>query len=225
MAAGFFITGTDTGVGKTLVACALLHAFRDRGKSAVGMKPVGAGRENGRCQDAEALAHASNLRAPEELANPYAFEFPIAPHIAAELDGVEISIDNIATAYAKLARLADVVIVEGAGGFMIPLNPRQTSADLARLLALPVILVVGMRLGCLNHALLTRRAIEAIGVPCAGWVANCIVPQMPYLDRNIRTLKQRLDCPYLGTIPHHAGISPQHAAALIALPSLAASYA
>jgi dethiobiotin synthetase len=189
------------------------------------MKPVGAGREHGRWQDAEALARASTLRAPEELANPYAFELPIAPHIAAELEAVEISIDKIAAAHAKLARVADVVIVEGAGGFMIPLNPRQTSADLARLLALPVILVVGMRLGCLNHALLTRCAIEAIGVPCAGWVANCIVPEMPYLEGNIRTLEQRLDCPYLGTIPHHAGIAPQDAAALIALPTLAASHA
>lgn len=180
------------------------------------MKPVGAGREEGCWEDSEALARASTVRAPKELANPYAFGLPIAPHIAAELDRVEISVDKIAVAHAKLGALADIVIVEGAGGFMVPLNARQTSADLARVLNLPVILVVGMRLGCLNHALLTRRAVEACGLLCAGWVANCILPDMPYLERNIQALVERLGCPLLGTIPHRAGISPQDAAPLIA---------
>jgi dethiobiotin synthetase len=201
LARGFFVTGTDTGVGKTTIACALLHAFAATGKSVVGMKPVAAGREQGRWADVQALAHASTVQAPGKLVNPYAFEPAVAPHIAAELAGVEIDIEAIARAYGELSRMAEVVVVESAGGFMVPLNARQTGADLAKRLGLPVLLVIGMRLGCLNHALLTRRLIEACGLRCAGWVANCILPEMSYLDDNIRALEQRLAAPLLGVVP------------------------
>jgi dethiobiotin synthetase len=198
---GFFVTGTDTGVGKTLVACAILHAFADAGQSVAGMKPIAAGCENGRWADVDALAGASTVRAALRITNPYRFEQAVAPHIAAELSGIEIDLEAIARAYEELSVLADVVVAEGAGGFLVPLNARQTSADLAMRLGLPVVLVVGMRLGCLNHALLTRRQIEASGLRCAGWVANCILPDMPYLEANIRALERRLACPLLGAVP------------------------
>jgi dethiobiotin synthetase len=198
---GFFVTGTDTGVGKTLIACALLRAFARTGKSVVGMKPVAAGREGGRWADVEALAQASTVSARPQIVNPYAFEPAIAPHIAAELAGVEIALEQIASAYEELSRLAELVVVEGVGGFLVPLNATQTGADLAKRLGLPIVLVVGMRLGCLNHALLTRRQIEGSRLRCAGWVANCIIPEMPHLDGNIRALEQRLDCPLLGVVP------------------------
>ena len=201
MGQGYFVTGTDTGVGKTLVACALLRAFAQEGKSVVGMKPVAAGREQGRWADIEALANAGTMQARARIANPYAFDPAIAPHIAAELAGVEIDLETIASAHEELSRLADIVVVEGAGGFLVPLSATQTGADLAARLGLPMVLVVGMRLGCLNHALLTRRQIEASGLRCAGWVANCIFPDMPHLDGNIRALEQRLDCPLLGVVP------------------------
>jgi dethiobiotin synthetase len=209
MASGFFVTGTDTGVGKTRVACALLGAFAAAGRRAVGMKPVAAGSEQGRWEDVEALAQAGNVQAPRALRNPYAFEAAIAPHIAAELNGARIDIDTIARAYGDLASRADVVVVEGAGGFLIPLGARDTSADLACRLGLPVVLVVGMRLGCLNHALLTAEAIRARGLRLAGWVANCILPDMPHVDRNISTLEERLGCALLGVLPHHPGATPR----------------
>jgi len=198
---GYFVTGTDTAVGKTLVACALLRAFARTGKSVVGMKPVAAGREGGRWADVEALANVSTVQARARIANPYAFDPAIAPHIAAELAGIEIDLETIASAHEELSRLADIVVVEGVGGFLVPLNATQTGADLAARLGLPMVLVVGMRLGCLNHALLTRRQIEASGFRCAGWVANCIFPDMPHLNGNVRALEQRLDCPLLGVVP------------------------
>jgi len=217
---GFFVTGTDTGVGKTLVACALLTALARTGKSVVGMKPVAAGREAGRWADVEALAHASTVSARRQIVNPYAFEPAIAPHIAAELAGVQIALEPIASAYEELSRLAEVVVVEGAGGFLVPLNATQTGSDLAIRLGLPIILVVGMRLGCLNHALLTRRQIEASRLRCAGWVANCILPDMPHLDGNIRALGQRLDCPLLGVVPFRQDLSAAQASRLLSLEPL-----
>ena len=217
MGQGFFVTGTDTGVGKTLIACALLHAFAAAGRSVVGMKPVAAGSEAGRWADVEALAAASTVRAPGKLVNPYAFDPAIAPHIAAGLAGVRIDIETIARAYQDLAHRADTVLVEGVGGFLVPLNERETAADLARRLALPVVLVVGMRLGCINHALLTRRQIDACGLRCAGWVANCIAPGMPELEANIEALERRLDSPMLGVIPYRPGAAPAQVAPLLAL--------
>jgi len=217
---GFFVTGTDTGVGKTLIACALLRAFTAAGRSVVGMKPVAAGSEAGRWTDVEALDAASSVRAPRRLVSPYAFEPAIAPHIAAELAGARIEIEAIARAYDELSRLAEVVVVEGVGGFLVPLDARNTVADLAQRLALPVVLVVGMRLGCLNHALLARAQIEARGLRCAGWVGNCIVPDIPYRDANILALKVRLECPLLGVVPFRPDPDPTSAAALLALEAL-----
>jgi dethiobiotin synthetase len=159
------------------------------------------------------------------MVNPYAFEPPIAPHIAAALAGTTIRAGTIAAAYARLSAMADVVVVEGAGGYMIPLNERETSADLARLLGLPVVLVVGMRLGCLNHALLTRQAIGASGLECAGWVANCIEADMPRLDENIAALIQRLDCPLLGRVPFNRDLHARDLAPLLAVESLLRSQA
>jgi dethiobiotin synthetase len=217
---GFFVTGTDTGVGKTLVACAVLRAFARTGKSVVGMKPIAAGREAGRIADVEALARASTVSAGPQIVNPYAFEPAIAPHIAAELAGMEIDLEAIARAYGELSRMADIVVVEGVGGFLVPLNAAQTGADLATRLRLPIVIVVGMRLGCLNHALLTRRQIKDSRLRCAGWVANCILPDMPYLDRNVRALEQRLDCPLLGVVPFRQNPSAAQAAKLLSLEPL-----
>jgi dethiobiotin synthetase len=212
VAAGFFVTGTDTGVGKTLVACALLEGFRSSGRSAVGMKPVAAGHEHGKWLDVEALAEASSVRAPMSTVNPYAFEPAIAPHIAAERAGIEMDLEKILVAFRELSRLAEVVIVEGAGGFVVPLNTGKTTVDLMRMLGLPVILVVGMRLGCLNHALLTREAMTSAGLPCAGWVANSPAAEMPELERNVQALAERLDCAFLGQIPYRPGLVARDAA-------------
>jgi dethiobiotin synthetase len=222
---GFFITGTDTGVGKTLVACALLRAFASSGRSAVGMKPVAAGSEGGRWSDVDALVAASTIRAPADLVNPYAFDPAIAPHIAAGLAGTRIDIGVIARAYAQLVQRADVAIVEGVGGFLVPLNERDTAADLARRLALPVVLVVGMRLGCLNHALLTSAQIAAAGLRCAGWVANCVAPDMEQLSANIDSLKDRLDSPLLAVLPFQRDPVPERIAGLLSLDSLAEAQA
>ena len=203
---GFFITGTDTAVGKTLVACALLHALGHSGLRVIGMKPIAAGavREKGALvnEDVTSLRAASNVEAPLPLVNPYCFEPPIAPHVAARLAGVRIELAHVTEAFQALAARADCVIVEGAGGFMIPLGPNIDSAQLARELGLPVVLVVGMRLGCLNHALLTREAIGRAGLLLAGWVANHIDPDMLYPDENVDALRERLDAPLLARIAH-----------------------
>ena len=209
MVQGYFVTGTDTGVGKTTVSCALLQAFAAQGKKVIGMKPVVAGSENGRWHDVERLIAASNISAAREHVNPYAFDPPISPHIAAQKAGVDIDLTVIQHAYQVLNSQADIVIVEGAGGFLVPLNAQQTGADLARALNLPVILVVGMRLGCLNHALLTAQAIRVASLPLAGWIANCIDPQMLVLEENISTLEQRLDGPLLEVVPFDATMNLQ----------------
>jgi dethiobiotin synthetase len=203
---GVFVTGTDTGVGKTLFTCALLHAYAKRGLRAVGMKPVAAGavRENGVLlnEDVTAMRAASNVAAPAELVNPYCFEPPIAPHIAAAETGVTIDLERIASAHAALAALADRIVVEGAGGFCVPLGPDLDTADLARRLGLPVVIVVGMRLGCLNHALLTADAVRAAGLRLAGWVASHVDPDMMYADGNVDALKARLEAPLIARFPY-----------------------
>lgn len=201
MGKGFFVTGTDTGIGKTTVSCALLHAFAAKGKKVIGMKPIVAGSENGQWADVEQLLVASNVNVTHQQINPYAFDPAISPHLAAKQSGMEIDLSVIHHAYQQLSAKADLVIVEGAGGFLVPINDGQNGADLAKMLNLPVIMVVGMRLGCLNHALLTAQAIQAAGLTLAGWVANCIDPQISMAAENITTLEQRLDCPLLGTLP------------------------
>ena len=198
---GFFVTGTDTGVGKTRVACALLRALVRSGVRAVGMKPVAAGAvrdgEGLLNDDVAELCAASAVAAPRALVNPYCFEPAIAPHIAAKRAGVAISAEKIIAAFGDLASTFDAVIVEGAGGFCIPLGDELDSADLAAYLGLPVILVVGLRLGCLNHALLTAQAINARGLPLAGWVANHIDPHMQAVEENISSIERRLGAPLL----------------------------
>lgn len=217
MGQGYFVTGTDTGVGKTTISCALLRTFAAQGKKVVGMKPVVAGSENGRWHDVEQLIAASNINAVREHINPYAFDPPVSPHIAAQQAGIDIDLAVIQHAYQALSNQADVVIVEGAGGFLVPLNAQQTGADLARALNLPVILVVGMRLGCLNHALLSAQAIRAAGLPLAGWVANGIDPQMMALEENIATLERRLDGPLLGVVPFDLEMDVHKSAGLLRL--------
>lgn len=216
---GCFVTGTDTGVGKTLVACALLHAFAARGLRAVGMKPVAAGaaRRAGELvnDDVAALTAASNVAAPAALVNPYCFEPPAAPHIAAAEAGVTIDLGRLVHACAELGALADRVVVEGAGGFLVPLGPALDTADLSRALALPVILVVGMRLGCLNHALLSAAAVRSSGLRLAGWVANHIVPDMLYPDENVAALDARIGAPRLARIAYDGAMSPARAARLL----------
>ncbi|OIR18217.1 ATP-dependent dethiobiotin synthetase BioD 1 [mine drainage metagenome] len=198
----YFVTGTDTGVGKTLVSCALLHAFAAQGKRVAGFKPVAAGcDDDDHNEDAKLLRAASTVQAAYGQINPYCFHRPIAPHLAARHAGVNIEFGRIMASYRELAGQADEVIVEGAGGFCVPLNDRQTSADLARQLELPVILVVGMRLGCINHALLTMHAIAHYQLECAGWVANVLDAGMPALQENIQALRERIAAPLLGVIP------------------------
>lgn len=199
----YFITGTDTGVGKTRVSCALLHIFAAQGKTVVGMKPVAAGCEQGG-GDVASLMAAGNVSALHELVNPYAFQPPLAPHVAAALAGVVIEIEPICAAFAALQTQAEVVIVEGIGGWRVPLNAREDTSDMARRLGLPVILVVGMKLGCLNHALLTAQAINASGLELAGWVANRIDPLMSAFDENLDALQLRLAAPLLGVVPYNA---------------------
>ena len=207
--AGLFVTGTDTGVGKTRIACALLRGFASRGERVVGMKPVAAGATPTAAglsnEDVEQLRRASNIVAPSDLVNPYCFEPAIAPHIAAQESGVQIDAQRIACAYGQLARRADRVIVEGAGGFAVPLGSALDTARLAAQLGLPVIMVVGMRLGCLNHALLTAQAIERTELPLAGWVANCIEPEMDRLAANLTALRERLPGAFLGAVPFEPG--------------------
>ena len=198
----YFVTGTDTGVGKTLVSCALLHAFAAQGRHVAGFKPVAAGCDDDHHnEDAKRLRAASTVQATYGQINPYCFFRPIAPHLAARHAGVRIEFARILTSYRELAGQADEVIVEGAGGFCVPLNDKQNSADLAHELHLPVILVVGMRLGCLNHALLTMRAIADYQLECAGWVANVLDDEMPALQENIAALRERIAAPLLGVIP------------------------
>ena len=205
---GFFVTGTDTGVGKTLIACALLHGFGARGLRVIGMKPVAAGAtmDHGRLVNADvtALRTASNVTAPDDLVNPYCFAPPIAPHIAAARAGISIELERLQSAYAGLARLADCVVVEGAGGFRVPLGADFDTADFACRLQLPVVLVVGIRLGCINHALLTAAAIEATSLPLAGWIANHVDPEMIGASENVSTLHARLRAPLLGQVAYSA---------------------
>ena len=213
---GFFVTGTDTGVGKTLVTCALLHAFAVRGARVVGMKPVAAGARQSadglRNDDVEQILAAGNVAAPRQLVNPYCFEPPVAPHIAAREAGVEIELQRIELAYRGLAQLADVVIVEGAGGFYVPLNARENTADLAQRLGLPVLLVVGIRLGCLNHALLTAHAVRTCGLALSGWVANHVDPQMAHADSNVAALTERFAMPPVARIGFSSPPDPRRVA-------------
>lgn len=201
----YFVTGTDTNVGKTYISSALLRHFSDQGIKTIGMKPIASGCEldaQGEFmnQDVTTLIQASNLVAPIDLVNPYRFIPAIAPHIAAEQIDVEISVDVIHSAYQQLKALTNVIIVEGAGGFLVPINQNQTLADLALALEIPIIMVVGMRLGCINHALLTIEAIRSRGLELAGWIANQVDTDMAMFVENLETLQQRIAAPCLSVV-------------------------
>ena len=222
MSPAYFLTGTDTEIGKTFITCALLHHAAQRGLKAAGIKPVAAGTDDaGVNEDVASIRAASNLALPPEIVNPYCFKAAIAPHIAAAEEGVSIDFAPIAAACDHARQLADLLIVEGVGGFRVPLGVDRDSADLAVALGLPVILVVGLRLGCINHALLTAEAIATRGLTLAGWVANRIDPAMPRQEENIAALAARLGAPLLGSVPHVADGGPAAAAACLSLPAAA----
>ena len=203
--AAFFVTGTDTEVGKTFVSVRLLHALRRAGRVVLAMKPVAAGceetEEGWRNEDVEALRDAASFPVDREIMNPYLFLPPISPHLAAAEAGVAIEMDVLRRHLAALKVQADLVLVEGAGGWLSPLSHTATMADLAAALELPVLLVVGLRLGCLNHALLTFEAIRRSGLPWIGWVANCVDPAMSRLEDNLAYLVGKLGAP-LAVVAH-----------------------
>ena len=194
MTRGIFVTGTDTGVGKTIVAAALLRGLKATGFRAVGMKPVAAGidEDDPVPADTRMLIAAGNVDAPIALINPYAFAPPIAPELAARAVGITIDLGVVAAAHARLAAIADAIVVEGAGGVLVPLGRATDMLDIPARLHLPVLLVVGIRLGCLNHALLSALAIRARGLQLAGWVANRIDPAMREGDANVSALTEHL---------------------------------
>ncbi|OIJ39762.1 dethiobiotin synthase [Massilia timonae] len=200
-----FVTGTDTEIGKTLVSSAILHKLAASGVRACGMKPVAAGAElrDGELHndDADMLVAAGNVHLPSSITTPYMLREPAAPHIAAALENVTIESAPIIAAFAEIQAASDAVVVEGVGGFRVPFNDNFDSADLAAQLNLPVILVVGMRLGCISHALLTVEAIVARGLVLAGWVANTVDPKMGFELQNIEALAQRIPAPLLGRVP------------------------
>lgn len=211
--ARFFITGTDTDAGKTVATLALLHAFKQQGLNTVALKPLAAGCEeiDGELRNADAvqLQQAATVQLPYDQVNPVALKDAVAPHIAAEREGRKLLASRIVgLVRGGLMVPADVYLVEGAGGWYVPLNERETQANLVKDLQIPVILVVGMRLGCLNHAILTAKAIQLEGVRVAGWIANCVQPahgpsmDSSELDANVAILKSMLSAPCLGVIPH-----------------------
>lgn len=216
-----FVTGTDTGVGKTLASCALLHALAQHHRRVVGMKPVAAGAEqlsdgSWANEDSLALRAASTLAVPAALDNPFLLPAPVSPHIAADHAGVAVQLPAIVQAYQQLAAQADAVVVEGAGGWQVPLSNQVRIADLAIALQLPVVLVVGLRLGCISHALLTADAIRASGLPLAGWIASRVDPNMLEPEGNMAYLRQHIGAPLLADIPWQA--QPDAKAVQVQLP-------
>ncbi|AMP17347.1 dethiobiotin synthase [Collimonas pratensis] len=203
--AAWFIAGTDTEIGKTLIAGAMLHALTKTGVRSAGMKPVAAGAvlRDGvwHNDDADILAAEASVTLPQELTTPFLLQQPTAPHIAAAQENRTIEVAHILSCYRQLAEQADTLVVEGVGGFRVPLNEREDTADLAQQLGLPVVLVVGLRLGCINHAMLTVEAIAARGLRLAGWVANTADPYMLNGDANIAALSSRIQAPLLGHVP------------------------
>lgn len=203
---GYFVTGTDTGVGKTCVSLGLMRALQRQGHVVVGMKPVASGcSQTGWglvSEDARQLQACASFNVPYQYINPYAFEAAVAPHLVAQSDGVGIQIPLIRKACQELTAEADRVVVEGVGGWLVPINENQTMADVAVALGLPVIMVVAIRLGCLNQALLTAAAIGNSGLPLVGWVANCIDPDCEQQEGNIMALTQRLPAPLLAELAY-----------------------
>lgn len=223
MARGYFITGTDTDSGKTVVTLGLMAQLQSRGLQVLGMKPVAAGAEQTdaglRNSDALQLQAQSSRAIAYGQINPYCFAPPIAPHLAAEQAEQTIDLLKIGRCFEQLANGVDRVLVEGAGGWRVPLGAGHTMADLALALNLPVILVVGLRLGCINHALLSAESIQASGVRLAGWIGNQMDPTMQERDANIETLKRRLDIPCLGLVPWLTHLTPQAVSDCLQLPA------
>jgi dethiobiotin synthetase len=218
MSSALFIAGTDTGIGKTHSACTLIHALRASGRSVCGMKPVASGcidtTHGLRNEDALALLAASSTPAPAyEAINPIALREPLSPHLAAEHEGVTIALPPLRTAFDALRERYDTVVVEGVGGWRVPLAPGLLASAIAKDWALPVVMVVGLRLGCLSHALLTAEAIVADGCRLIGWIGNQIDPQMAAIEENIDTLRKLLPAPCLGILPH--GMAPGQASSLL----------
>ncbi|OGI70003.1 MAG: dethiobiotin synthase [Candidatus Muproteobacteria bacterium RBG_16_60_9] len=203
---GWFITGTDTGVGKTAIAEALLAALARRRYRAAGMKPVASGcrrtADGLRSEDAERLRAAASVATDYTDVNPYAFEPAIAPHVAAARAGVAMKLATVRTHYARLVAQVDWLIVEGAGGWYVPFNSAQSMSDVARMLGLPVILVVGLRFGCISHGVLTATAIRADGLQLAAWVGNRIDASFDTQPESIAALQQRLEAPCIGVVPY-----------------------
>ena len=219
MSKAWFIAGTDTSVGKTHASCALLYALQKAQVRACGMKPVASGcvetPEGLRNDDAVALIQASSTpRAAYDIVNPIALREPLSPHLAARHEQKQVSLDPLRTAFDRLCRDHDVVIVEGVGGWLVPLAPGLFASDIAKTWQLPVILVVGLRLGCLNHALLSAQAIAADGCRLVGWIGNRIDPAMAAVDENLTSLRELLSAPCLGVLPH--GVPPAQAADALA---------
>ena len=206
MSQNFFITGTDTDVGKTWVTIALMRYFQQQGETVLGMKPVAAGCQlmegELRNDDALLMQKYASMTVPYPLMNPYRFELAVSPHIAAHQTDVIVEIKQIINAYQQLAKLSDKVLVEGAGGWFAPLTDNLTIEDLALALKLPVILVVAIRLGCINHARLTHQAIINSGLSCTGWIAVSLDKEMSYANENIKTIEQSLSAPLLGVLPY-----------------------
>jgi dethiobiotin synthetase len=217
----YFLTGTDTEIGKTFVTCALLHRARQLGIRAAGVKPVAAGTDaRGRNEDVERIRAANGITLTDAVINPYCFAAPIAPHLAAAEEGRRIDFAPILAACSAARAQAGLLIVEGVGGFRGPIDVDRDSADLAGALGLPVILVVGLRLGCINHALLTAEAIASRGLTLAGWVANTVDPDMARIEQNIEALRARLPAPLLGSLPRVPGGDPAAVADHLALPAV-----
>lgn len=201
----YFITGTDTGVGKTFVTCTLLRALQQQGKSAIGIKPILTGAESAEHSDTLALMQHNSLKLPESVITPYTFSLPTSPHIAAAKAQQTIHAHEIVqTCQPALSQAVDVILIEGVGGWRVPINEHETIAELASAFNCPIILVIGMRLGCLNHALLTAEAIQADGLTLAGWIANQIDPTFTFTEEYLSTFAARINAPMLGHIAHNA---------------------
>jgi len=230
MTVSLFVTGTDTEIGKTFVSAALLRGFARAGLRATALKPIAAGAwERGGIwhnEDADQLDAAASVLLPPEIRTPFLLKEPAAPHIAAALEGVALDMARIIECYKAACERADAVVVEGVGGFRVPLTATEDTADLAVALGLPVVLVVGMRLGCISHALLTAEAIAARGLTLAGWVANRIDPAMTFPEENIAALRERLAvqyrAPLIGAVPHMRGASADDAAGHLNIDALLA---
>lgn len=202
----FFVTGTDTEVGKTFISRTIMHIYEQKRKTCVGYKPVASGcvlTSSGlRNEDALCLQDASTMSLTYEEVNPYPFQEAVAPHLAAQRVGQEISLQGVADGYERLLnKQADLTIVEGAGGWRLPVGNKRFMSEFVKQYEIPVVLVVGVRLGCINHACMTAEIIKQDGLTIAGWVANHVDAEMPFLTENVKTLKEHIDAPFLGEVP------------------------